>query len=382
MRPIPPELQTAPAFHREAGASQTLKIQITTAYYGGGVEGGVSDPLTPFRAPSIRGHLRWWWRATKGADAKDFRQLLERESAIWGATDRASRVIVEVLNGRLGTSMPAIKEQNGRREFEQPAYALFPAQSDVVRNIHKRGTFELRISYPADIAADVETALRYWIAFGGIGARTRRGLGALYCESHKGLTNCFQPGDLGDNPKVRPWATLKGARLIVGQPTTWEQAWNLSIEVLKNFRQQRNKGSQPNRPGRSLWPEPDAIRRLRHKSEPRHAQPLTKIDIFPRGTLGLPVIFHFKDRGDPLDNTLQLDGDSDRMASPIILKPVALDGQKAVPVCLALQAPEPKSFVLRQKDAPDLTVSPGDYDLVLALLQAAEKAWKAKIRVL
>jgi CRISPR/Cas system CMR-associated protein Cmr1 (group 7 of RAMP superfamily) len=46
-----------------------LSVRIVTALYGGGVEAGMIDTLTPFRAPSVRGHLRYWWRATCGAGA-------------------------------------------------------------------------------------------------------------------------------------------------------------------------------------------------------------------------------------------------------------------------------------------------------------------------
>jgi CRISPR-associated protein Cmr1 len=42
--------------------------------------------------------------------------------------------------------------------------------------------------------------------------------------------------------------------------------------------------------------------------------------VFPRAAFGLPIIFHFQGGGDPDDYTLQA-GDSDRMASPLILRP-------------------------------------------------------------
>jgi CRISPR-associated protein Cmr1 len=48
------------------------------------------------------------------------------------------------------------------------------------------------------------------------------------------------------------------------------------------------------------------------------------VDKFPRGQFGLPIIFHFKDKGDPPDTTLKpaLEG-TDRRASPLLIRPLA-----------------------------------------------------------
>ena len=81
---------------------------------------------------------------------------------------------------------------------------------------------------------------------------------------------------------------------------------------------------------------------------------------FPRAELGLPIVFHFKDaksdrdpppetRYDPRDTTLypvvggQRQG---RMASPLILRPLALANGQAVPAILLLRAPLPEGVEL------------------------------------
>jgi CRISPR-associated protein Cmr1 len=43
-------------------------------------------------------------------------------------------------------------------------------------------SFELKLIYPQSLSADVEAAVWAWVNFGGVGARTRRGCGALYCQ--------------------------------------------------------------------------------------------------------------------------------------------------------------------------------------------------------
>ena len=46
--------------------------------------------------------------------------------------------------------------------------------------------FDLEVTYPSDIALDVRAAIWAWQTFGGVGARTRRGLGAVELEKVNG----------------------------------------------------------------------------------------------------------------------------------------------------------------------------------------------------
>ena len=384
-RPIPLQFLNAPDFVPPQANSRILPLTIMTAYYGGGVEGGVCDSQLPFRPASIRGHLRWWWRATCGAAYLDHAALRESEGKIWGATDQVSPVKIEVLRPQLGSAILAKRQESGRWVFEQPAYALFPAQSDVTRTIYKRGSFDLKLTYPEKFAADVDAALSAWITFGGLGARTRRGVGSLYSKDllipANGLSSICSPEA---DPAVRQWSVLRGGRLIVGQPMSWEQAWIKGVEALKAFRQNRNPGDGPNRPGRSRWPEPDAIRRARGERSGRHSQDVTHDNYYPRSAMGLPIVFHFKDAGDPQpDNMLVIDAHADRMASPVILKPVAIDANRAVPICLILNAPRlPRKLLLQRSGGPDLSVETGPFMTLRALADHFKRALGGQIQEL
>ncbi len=383
-------VSTVPVFEAARGDSvvQNISCRIVTFVYGGGYEAGISDTtVTPIRASGIRGQLRWWWRCTRGADAPDFRDLKRREDRIWGATERRSRVTVEVIRAQLAGGIDAKRNQEGRQHYDEPRYALFPAQSDPVRKIHKDGSFTLRVRYPEELQEDVTVALRAFFWFGGIGARTRRGLGALLCESGSGFSVAgpnFQFGGLA-HPAAQPeWAVLSGSRYVIGAKMSPINAWLRAVELMKNYRQARREG-QGNRPGRSYWNEPDAIRHLRNAASDNHTQRVTEGDIFPRGQLGLPIIFHFKSTrpGDPADNTLELDTDHDRMASPVILRPLVISDREAYPLCLVLNAPpSPRQFLLKQANAPNLVVEAGGFDLLEGLLQTAEQVWKTERRSL
>jgi CRISPR-associated protein Cmr1 len=74
---------------------------------------------------------------------------------------------------------------------------------------------------------------------------------------------------------------------------------------------------------------------------------------FPRGQFGLPIIFHFKDKGEPSDTTLQ-GAHHDRLGSPLILRPlICKDGAIGLGAKLVSYDP-PGGYILKgaPKDPP------------------------------
>ncbi len=224
-------------------------------------------------------------------------------------------------------------------DTEEPRYALFPAQSSPVKNIHKGGAFEIRFRMPSDCVDDFDAAMRYWVLFGGIGSWTRRGLGSLYCSEYSNLTTWYQPNDVEGPAGSRPWLTLHGGRIAFGDPKTpmtHQQAWVVSDEVR----------------GRNPMPSAGYGTRLRRLT----TTTMTHNDEFPRAAFGLPIIFHFRQdqhrRGDSDDQGLEPihdGGRADRMASPVILKPLAVSPTHSVPVCPVLNTPGAGGLELRAK---------------------------------
>jgi CRISPR-associated protein Cmr1 len=216
-----------------------------------------------------------------------------------------------------------------------------------------------------DFAKQVEPALWAWVNFGGLGSRTRRGCGAIVCKvlapkDRNELLARLKTFLQAPNAQSREWPTLAAAFLVGQEQGSAIMAWNEVIKHFQHFRQGEGLGRNPrqqgsNRPGRSRWPEPETIRRVTRQRLSRHSR-LTDIpdDAFPRGELGLPIVFHFKDEkaGDPRDTVLYPDNDSDsgceRMASPLILKPLALANGKFVPLIVRLKTPTLTGVDLRQ----------------------------------
>lgn len=339
----------------------TAKIRTITPMFGGSATAREVDKNNPVRAASVRGHLRFWWRATAGASYQESRELYEAESAIWGRlpklTDGGSdkeahgKVRVEVRICNEGQECQPVRHEvrgNGNMavSFDKNAlaYALFPFQGTIKHGqteeapakALKKITFEVVLTCPPECRQQVETALHAWVLFGGIGSRTRRGCGSLAFVDQS--ANMPQP-----KAKSQKLLTTLAASYFVGQANKDpEVAWSEAVKRYRDFRQgerfARNEGKEPNRPGRSRYPEPDTLRRITRQCASNH-EPTHQVCGFPRADLGLPIIFHFQGKGDPSDQTLQGKNEGQqRFASPVITKVAKIDDQY-LPLIMLLDSP-------------------------------------------
>jgi CRISPR-associated protein Cmr1 len=160
----------------------------------------------------------------------------------------------------------------------------------------------------------------------------------------------------GTLPPDVPCVSKDGRDLLITTPRRDPiEAWRYLLTKLRDFRQQRNQGSERNRPGRSQWPEPDAIRRLTRCSSARHRNALSQLNVFPRAEFGLPIVFKFKDdtHGDPNVTTLEgADDGEKRLASPLILRPMACANNQAVGLAIILDTPRTPPGGLMLNGAP------------------------------
>jgi CRISPR-associated protein Cmr1 len=152
-----------------------------------------------------------------------------------------------------------------------------------------------------------------------------------------------------------------------------DHVWANQIKQLKEFRQRRVNF------GRSKWPEPDSIRRILNKAGKyvfgRHVPAHPVQEKFPRAKFGLPIRFEFPvlpgkpDPKDPKTTTLQgislgNDKNIDRLASPLILRPIACsDGAVGLAAILVWEPVEsderytpPGGLLLTSKDYGDFQV--------------------------
>ena len=326
----------------------SMRCRLVTPMYGGGVQAAIPDIKMPIRAAAIRGQLRFWWRLLAkqkwGLQDKDLHQA---ECALWGGmgandTDgQASKVFLRVREIKFKGKpvetqqievLTALFTEYAPNMSSPLNYALFPArpaqgQEPSIRLFKPDLKWELHWRLAASASENdkqqVLETLRWWVMFGGVGARTRRGCGAFIVETCS-IKEIMQPISVEE-------AQEAGCRLVMRQEKgKAEQAWKEAVERLRDFRQKANVGRNPpseqakreKKPaGRSRWPEPDAIRKITKHPCVRHQPEHPAGNIFPRAMFGMPIIFHFKDKGEPADMQLLPKG-KERMASPIIVRPI------------------------------------------------------------
>lgn len=371
---------------KEGVITQVRTYKLITPLFGGGAETQKPDAVTTVRGSEVRGHLRFWWRATRGgAFDGDLQKMKEAEENIWGsAADEKkpgpSKVKINVKVANRGTDdqpFEVVKNKKNklitqpRNGSVVPAYVAFPLQpkkedlkqaGQMTAAVRVGVEFVLEISYPHDLEGDIGPALWAWETFGGIGGRTRRGFGALQLKEKRingkkvnfSLANSENAeeelrNELSEYVISGKWhesvphlTAGLNIRIIKTASSLANQAWHDLIAQYQNFRQKRHK-----RLGKSLWPEANELRRRLGQPinwTPEEVENAELVQKFPRTVFGLPILMHLPHDGDV---TFTIQGKPDpktekkyeRLSSVLILKPMACANEKAVGLALVLDAP-------------------------------------------
>ncbi len=381
---------------------QVRRYHLITPLFGGGAEPQQPDEVTVVRASEIRGLLRFWWRATRGGQFNgDLEAMRRAEEAIWGSAAAEGKpgpsevwLEVKVLNqGNIWRDVEITTRPRKRRvslgDPRSPySYVAFPLREEHDQNgsitkpagsVWRDVEFELSITFPERLREDVEAALWAWETFGGVGARTRRGFGALQLLEVNGQEIPLpHPDNMDRDIRQRLHQHMAGQRWPDGVPhlhpqmplvvtkrfQSADQAWRNLFKALREFRQARYPDARGRPYGRSKWPEPDAIRRFlldeQEDRQPAHRPEHPVEDKFPRGQLGLPIIFQFKDeaQGDPYKTVLEA-AESERFASRLLLRPVACQNGVVGLACI-LQGPvdPPGGYVLKRQSSGQVIAHP------------------------
>lgn len=366
--------------------AQERRYQLITPLVGGGVRKTHPDPVALVRGSAVRGQLRFWWRACRGAyqgtlatptPADRLADMRAREAALWGMAALTDGPLASKVNLRVLVTDKGEEVAWDAAAYAGAKYALFPLDprdkaDDPPSGVVRAGVkFTLWLEYPAADKADVEAALWAWETFGGLGARTRRGCGALQCTQidrqtvqppadavacENGIDAALKAHVLdGAWPQAVPHLRREPAQnvfMVTHAKGSATAAWSHLVGSLQKYRQQRQAYPY----GRSQWPEPDTIRQrelARYGGVlPATRLRLTTVEKFPRGQFGLPIVFHlYKEPGvDDYNVTLQgAKKPFERMASPLVLRPLALAGGDACGVALVLagRALPPGGVVLK-----------------------------------
>jgi CRISPR-associated protein Cmr1 len=302
----------------------------------------------------VLGQVRWFWRLLH-ADL-DARELWTREGTLFGAAWCPASFGIEVVvrkRGKLLQSLPRMSDPAGyilfsaRGEPSSPRNPGGTPAGEVSEGVN--GTIRLFPCGGGQLEGTVVKAFRLWALLGGVGARTRRGVGAVQVEGGPPTVDELSRtlGGLVGSP-VAANSPARGIRALwVGSTThpSARQCLDALAAWYKDYRQNRRRGTRANVPRRSYWDEPEEIRKLLGTRARRH-QALPPTTVHPpgwsRAVFGLPIVFQFKfedvNNGDPPQTTLQ--GQRyDRMASPLLFRPVRLRPEQYVPVVALLSGP-------------------------------------------
>jgi CRISPR-associated protein Cmr1 len=144
----------------------SFELEVVTPLFLGGADGKTAE----LRPPSIRGAMRFWFRAMMGGIVGgDIEALKKLEADVFGDTDKASRIILRLSSVNLN------KDNYNPLPHKTTGFKFEGFKPDQRFNLH----FSVR--NPKDLPK-LEIAILSFlllINLGGLGKRSRRGFGSL-----------------------------------------------------------------------------------------------------------------------------------------------------------------------------------------------------------
>ena len=307
---------------------------------------GAKQQEVELRPTSIRGMLRYWYRALLGGiGITDIKKLKELESKLWGKEDRGSAVGIKVKNFKFAGDGPKeILELGLGSRNPGLTYLLFSAKMNKRPYADVGSTFCIELfshKNEADTFLSLATSAFWcWVYLGGLGTRSRRGGGDLRVIDQKlsdsieapdfsgnflnvqafrdylisGLNNCLDIVATKNSLKITSASASNFANLSKNCLTmwiankTWEDWRTVMEDVGKefmNFRKQKP-------------PDYNAVKKFLTKG--------TLPNSIERAAFGLPIIFRYTSLGRA---SATVSGDKvERRSSPLIFHFVKLMERK------------------------------------------------------
>lgn len=264
----PPVFQKADEglfYKRQAEKWETLTLQLETItpVLGGGADAGQPDLLWPFRPRAIRNGIKhWWWLLYRHQYHDQKLPIFEDMAAIWGAAsthdqDSSAKARIRVSITDPGRVVPYDEDY---RNYGRYMYALFGAKSangsPPSKLVLPGAKFLVKVQISRQLKEQqreqVLKAIQWWLCFGGVGARTSRGLGKLKLinrnERNVSAVGRAITNDIPKGHDIQPFD---------GDGNTEEDKILDLLGKYKDFRQSR-EGHRGR--GQSHWPKADIVR--------------------------------------------------------------------------------------------------------------------------
>lgn len=218
---------------------KTFECETVTPMFLGGADGTTAE----LRPPSIKGMMRFWWRALHGD--LSIPCLKEKEGKIFGSSDEEtgrSKFNIRVNPYSLKTSNKLFS--NNKLKY------LSYGTHDPKRNYIKTGqNFSIIITSHYPIHNDIEKSLIIMSTFGGLGSKSRNGFGSFKilkidnkpCNFYYNLKkNNFTP----DLPKYSAFSQKMKLWKTKRSEISWDKILTKFDETYKNGKGTLNKNTE------------------------------------------------------------------------------------------------------------------------------------------
>ena len=206
---------------------------------------GADQRKAELRSTSIKGLLRWWWRALRSeADLEALqKEELELFGGVTGKMQRKSKVTVAVRwlqppEIRPIDQFSALKADT----VKYLAYGIGVGDSNPVRPAFSPGQeFELLLKYPDEREGEMAVAISLMLTYGGFGAKSKNGFGQVFSPDialHKPEAQNLP----GRYPNFKNWEHLVSDRMFDSAERAHEWVAN-AYYVSKNPRVQGARNS-------------------------------------------------------------------------------------------------------------------------------------------
>jgi len=211
----------------------TFKVEFVTPCFPGGAD---NTEVAEWRAASIRGQLRWWFRAIAGGFYKgNLPEVRNAEAFLFGSTEQASAVRIRDVRGPKGVrdstepcnygnpGMTAaqiaeawgearviptenrirIPGNNGEIRQNPIKYLGYGAvgnqfnraRLDLNANRNAIFTVQFQRAIPDELGKLLTKSVWSWINLSGIGSKSRKGYGSFRCMEVESDSGYFEPDD-------------------------------------------------------------------------------------------------------------------------------------------------------------------------------------------
>ena len=159
--------------------------------------GGANTTDAELRVPSIKGMLRFWWRATCGIESLE--EMKKEEAKIFGSTDQKATFLLHIVSTSNVNYLLDLKERGEKFKVHGHNVSIIDylsygthkyerGQGNVYfkQHITPGSSVSLKFQfYNDELKDDILHAFYFFIACGGLGSRSRNGFGSLSIKDNE-----------------------------------------------------------------------------------------------------------------------------------------------------------------------------------------------------